>query len=97
MTILEGKFDVQIDSNHRWDEDRVLELCAYILIEREDGTTETDTLNPVASIHIPAFDVHSDIWIASTETDEIAELPPLVREAYSALVALATSVQKEQN
>lgn len=95
MTEVKGKFDVQIDSNHRWDEDRVMEIDAYPLIQNDDGTTDTDTLNTLASVRIPALDICMDTWIASTESDEISELPPVVKEAYHSVVALATAVQKE--
>lgn len=97
MNTIKGKFDVQIDSNHRWDEDRVMEIDAYPLLQNEDGTTETDTLNTLASVRIPARDICMDTWIASTESDEIAELPPVVKDAYYAVVALATVVQKEMD
>lgn len=95
MTVLQGAFDVQIDSNHRWSEDRVMEIDAYPLIQKDDGTTETDTLTTLASVRIPA-DVCMDVWIASTEANEIAELPPLIRTAYDAVVALATAVQNNK-
>lgn len=96
MSVLKGKFDVQIDSNHRWDDDRVMEIDAYPLRETADGNTETDMLTTLASVRIPASDICMDVWIASTEMDEIAGLPPLVRTAYDAVVALATAVQKEE-
>jgi hypothetical protein len=94
MTVIPGEFDVQIDSNHRWGEDQIMEIDAYQLIRKEDGNTETDTLTTVASVRIPA-DVCTDMWIASTNSDEIAELSPLIRSAYNAVVSLATEVQKE--
>jgi hypothetical protein len=97
LKLLVGKFDIHIDSNHRWETDRVLELDAYPLYEFPDSEngTSTDMTVPIASVRIPAGDYCEDIWIASTETEEIFKLPRVVISAYLALMNVAMSVQHE--
>lgn len=97
LKLLVGKFDIHIDSNHRWETDRVMELDAYPMYELSDGNTGTDMTVPIASVRIPAGDYCEDIWIASTETKEIFALPRVVTSAYLALVNVAMSVQHEES
>lgn len=95
MTLVKGKFDVHIDSNHRWDTDRVMEIDAYPLLDKGDGTYEPDMSRYVASIRIPAGDIRIDTWIDNQEASEIWDLPKVVRDAYNCVIILANSVQKE--
>jgi hypothetical protein len=88
-----GRFDVQVDSNHRWDTDRILEIDVYTISVNADGEIQTDSLNPVLSVNIPAGDWCEDVWIDSNDTERISELPANVRSAYNGAVTLAKSLQ----
>jgi hypothetical protein len=93
MSKLKGVFDIHIDSAHRWDVDRVLEIDAYPLVHKEHGVTETDTLTTLASVRIPSFNVPVDMWVASSNMSEISLLPQFVKDACATVVALALIVE----
>jgi len=97
MTILEGQFDIHIDSNHRWDTDRVMEIDVYPMVQNLDGTTATDTQTTLASVRIPAQDISLDTWIDSTDQAARSELPTHIRTAYLCVIIIANAVQKEMN
>jgi hypothetical protein len=89
-----GFFDVQVDSNHRWDEDRMLEVDVYPVSLSADGTHETDGLTTLAHVEVPAGDFCEDTWLGSTATDEeLSEFPEQVRAAFKQAVAEATAKQ----
>jgi hypothetical protein len=93
MKILKGVYDIHIDSNHRWETDKVMEIDAYPLILKEDGTTETDMQTTLASVRVPSFDVNIDMWVASSNMSEISLLPQFVKDACATVVALALIVE----
>ena len=81
--------DVHVDSNHRWETDRVLEVDAYAMVLTESGTYETDTSTPLASVEVPAGDYCEDVWIDTRDRQTYDQLPPHARAAYDTVVALA--------
>ena len=81
--------DVHVDSNHRWETDRVLEVDAYAMIQQESGHYETDTRTPLASVEVPAGDYCEDVWIDTRDRQTYDQLPPHARAAYDTVVALA--------
>jgi hypothetical protein len=97
MKILKGVYDIHIDSNHRWETDKVMEIDAYPLILKEDGTTETDMQTTLASVRVPSFDVNIDMWVASSNMSEIGHLPQFVLNAYATAATLAMVVEQEKN
>jgi hypothetical protein len=90
-----NRFDVQVDSNHRWDTDRILEVDVYTISVDTDGEISTDSLNPVVSVKIPAQDFCDDRWIDSTEEHEVKALPNHARAAFDAAVMLAKVLQEQ--
>ena len=92
-TMVMGIFDVHVDSDHRWREDRAIKLDAYMITKRYDGKYQTDTSEPLASLRILAGPFEMNEWIDTKEQEKIGKLPPFVQHAYSAVVDAAKKAQ----
>lgn len=92
--ILRNSFDVQVDSNHRWSEDRVLEVTVYPLSIDADGEISTDTFTTLAHIEIPNQEnLCEDTWISSENVTELENLPERWQDAVRKALELADAAQ----
>lgn len=90
--IVEGIFDVQVDSDFALEPDTV-ELDAYAL--KSDGnTTSTVLAVRYAQTTAPSEGASISKFIRSDDHAAIAELPPGIRTAFEAVVADATQNQQ---
>ena len=90
-----GQFDVQVDGNHRWDEDRICEIDVYPMSLTNEGFHETDTMaDALASREVPTGEYSDDKWYGNTYEDDYAELPHHIRSAFKEAVAEAVKAQK---
>lgn len=96
---IQGEFDVQVDGNHRWDEDRICEISVYPQSLTNEGLYETDTLQSLAHTEVPTGDYSDDMWYANVDVDTLKAMPKPLPEniltAYEMAVAVATSLQKK--
>lgn len=93
-----GQFDTQIDSNHRWDEDRVTEIDVYPMSLTNEGFHETDTIsNALARREVPNAETCADMWYGNIDMDDEAlkALPADVLKAFKEAIAEATANQKK--
>lgn len=90
-----ASFDVQVDGNHRWDEDRVCEIDVYRQSLNADGFYETDTTESLAHVEVPTGDYSADLWFASADPEAVKAQPEHLRKAFEQAVAEATAKQAE--
>jgi len=90
-----ASFDVQVDGNHRWDEDKICEIDVYPQSLNTDGFYVTDTNEALASMRVPTGDYSDDKWYASADPESVKALPEHLREAFEMAVAFATAKQAE--
>ena len=101
MTYIKGQhikalFDVQVDGNHRWDTDRVLEVDAYPVSLDLDGKYAADTTEPLASVKLPTLDYSDDCWYQlPDEWEAVRKLPEHVRKAVEDVITKALSTHLE--
>lgn len=88
---IKGQFDVQVDGNHRWDEDKVCEIDVYAVSLNGDGFHETDTNESLVHVEVPTGDYADDMWygMPSEEWAQVSELPQNIRTAVENSVAEA--------
>lgn len=93
---IQGQFDTQIDSNHRWDEDRVTEIDVYPMSLTNEGFHETDMVaEPLASRRVPNAETCEDMWYGNTDMEDeaIKALPENILKAFKEAIAEATENQ----
>lgn len=92
-----GQFDVQVDSNNRYDTDRITEIDVYGLSLTNEGDHTTDTLSDaLARREVPNLTGDcDDMWYGTEnmEAEAIQDLPESVRTAFKEAVAEATAKQ----
>lgn len=95
-----GQFDVQVDGNHRWDEDRICEIDVYPVSLTNEGFHTTDTMVVLASREVPTGEYADDMWYGATDAVEAstADLPELlpenIRAAFKEALVEAVAAQK---
>lgn len=88
-----GQFDVQVDSNHRWETDKVCEIDVYPMSLDADGNFVTDMQNTLAHVEVPAGNHCDDMWYGSHD-DAVKTLPEHLRQPFKEAVALADAKQE---
>lgn len=92
---IRGEFDVQVDGQYRWDEDKVCEIDVYPIRLNQDGNHETDTLVTLASVRVPTGDYSDDMWYYVPQvysTDLLEKLPEQIKKGVEEAVAKALEV-----
>lgn len=92
MTIKPGIVDVQIDTECT-SEPGTIELEAFAV--SDDGThTSTELGISYGFLRIPSLGYEDNVFIESTQAEQIAALPQHVRVAHEGLTAAALAVQE---
>lgn len=93
MSHIKCNFDVQVDGNHRWDEDRVCEISVYPVYIDRQGFRATDTTTTLASTEVSTGDYSDDCWydFPAKFTELVANVPDGIREAVEMAIAIAMS------
>lgn len=88
-------FDIQVDSNHQWDQPvRNVEISVHSVSIDADGNVSTDTLTSLAHVEIHNSEAKcEDTWFSSEEADAVAALPERWQFAVRKAVELARAVQ----
>jgi hypothetical protein len=102
---IKAEFDVQVDGNNRWDEDRICEIDVYPVSLNLDGFHETDTTEPLASVRVPTGDYSDDAWFMLPGAwDQLRAMPkPLpeniikgIEEAMAEALAAHLKIERTQ-
>lgn len=87
-----GQFDTQVDGNHRWDTDRIVEIDVHPVSLDKDGNYVTDLSTTLAHVEVPGEGYSDDMWYG-VEREAIEALPEHLRQPYAN--AIVTAVAKQ--
>ena len=95
IATLHNHFDIQVDSNHTWDEpNRTVQIEVFPLGITAEGLNETDGITTLAFVEIPnGTDVCEDMWYDSTDTEALPKLPQTWQDAVRSAVETAKETQ----
>ena len=95
IATLHNNFDIQVDSNHTWDEpNRTVQISVYSMGIDAEGYNVTETMESLAEVEIPnTVDKCEDMWYGSTDTEGLSKLPQAWQDAVRSAVETAAKVQ----